>query len=1184
MSIKVNFDSAHNPETPTLILARKNGDKLGMIKAVAINVKDALNDACEITFNVYKYENGDECPLWEQIVDFKLVYCVEWNMWFEITVEIDESSEVMKTVYCTQLGHAELSQINLYNIQINTEDDIAREEYELPTILYYPEHPEASLLHRITEKAPHYSISHVDDTIAKIQRTFEFDDTSIYDALQDIADEIHCLFVLDSKSDENGNILRTISAYDLESTCNNKDCGYRGEFIGACPECGGKDIDTGYGKDTGVFITADEVAEAIQLSTNTEQIKNCFKLEAGDDMMNATIRNCNPNGSDYVWYISDAMKSDMSDVLVDSIESYDEKYVYYYKNKNYTPMLNIDSIEKYNEIIKKYGDQLKGYLVGDSELASTVLKTSDGYFLVDSDGKSLITNEFSEFLVPPDIIGYPSVMKLYYNAIDVKIFLQSAMMPNAKLSDTTAKIEADKLTAENLSPVAAADEKTLKNMSEYTAGNIVLSVAKVLADSRYKIKVNTSSFNKGTKIWTGNFIVTNYSDDEDTATSEVINVQVNADYEKFVKQKLDKALDKTDTDDMSISGLFKKDISKDDSGNIVGAFVEELKKYSLNRLTSFHDACQSCIDILVEQGVADKETWSTDTNESDRKNLYDDLYQPYLLRLQAIENEMNIRKADIEAIAGIYEQEENGEKNENGLPDSYDKNKNPGKLVVPGFLNYLEELIETVQKELDFQAYIEKSGKQYWIEFCSFRREDKYSNDNYVSDGLGNSDIIRKANEFIKTAKSEIYKSSERQTAISSDLYNLLAIDRFKPFADEFKVGNWIRVRIDEKVYRLRLVEYEIDYDDLESIPVEFADAVNVNSSIKSVKDVLEQASSMATSYDSVKRQAKQGEKSNAVVSTWIEDGLNATNTKIVGGSDNQTQTWDNHGMLFRKFDIATNDYEPTQMKIINSTMAITSDNWKTTKTAIGEYYYFDPKTSQLQKAYGVNAETIVGRLVLGESLFFTNSSGNLSFDEKGLMATSKDNKKRVIINPNDDLSVFKIQHNSTGQEGDFTNVLTFSEDGDLLITGNIVAKSLTLVERGSDSGEYEVNGFAEVALSGDYNHLTNKPVLAKIATTGSYADLLNAPNFDSKLDIPENDTASEDGSYLCKQGGKNIWKLADTNVSQNSTVPICGKAVYDYAIPKKFDISNAKKLLYIDDTGNVTSISIGYLKTLLGM
>ena len=120
MGIKIRFDTTNRPENPTLILATRTGKKIGLIVASGISIKDSMNDASEITFNVNKYLNGKKNHLWNKIKDFRLVWWQEQDIWFQLRVELDESNETVKTVYCTRLGQAELSQIQLYTIEINT--------------------------------------------------------------------------------------------------------------------------------------------------------------------------------------------------------------------------------------------------------------------------------------------------------------------------------------------------------------------------------------------------------------------------------------------------------------------------------------------------------------------------------------------------------------------------------------------------------------------------------------------------------------------------------------------------------------------------------------------------------------------------------------------------------------------------------------------------------------------------------------------------------------------------------------------------------------------------------------------------------------------------------------------------------------------------------------------------------
>ena len=172
MAINIKFDLINNPEPPTLILANRNGNKLGQldVNSESVELIDRLNEASEISFTVNKYIDGELTPLWDKLVDFKLVYCKEWDCWFEAKVELDEATESVKTVFCTQLGQAELSQIMLYDIEINTEIDIERDDYKI-AILYDPIDSQC-ILSRLLEKAPHYSVIHVDETLWNIQRSF----------------------------------------------------------------------------------------------------------------------------------------------------------------------------------------------------------------------------------------------------------------------------------------------------------------------------------------------------------------------------------------------------------------------------------------------------------------------------------------------------------------------------------------------------------------------------------------------------------------------------------------------------------------------------------------------------------------------------------------------------------------------------------------------------------------------------------------------------------------------------------------------------------------------------------------------------------------------------------------------------------------------------------------------------
>ena len=917
MAINIKFDLIGNPEPPTIILANRNGNKLGQLKVntESIELSDKFNDASEFSFTINKYIDDELTYLWDKVIDFKLVYCKEWDEWFEIKVELDESTETIKTVFCTQLGQAELSQIMLYNIEINTEEDIKRDDYDedYPTLFYRDDHTEASLLHRLLkDKAPHYSIVHVDSTIANEQRTFSFDSTSIYDAFQEVAEEIGCLFVYHSYLDENKILRRTIAVYDLQQYCS--DCKHRGEFTDICPKCGSQNIISGYGEDTGIFVSNIELAtEGIELVTDTDSVKNCFKLEAGDDLMTATVRNCNPNGTDYIWYFSDAMKEDMSDELVEKLESYDEKYKEYYNN--HVSNLDAQLLNKYNSLVNKYSAYNK-----DLQTISSTIK------------------------------GYPSLMNAYYNTIDLALYLESGLMPSVEMSETSAEEQLRLLTSSSLSPVAVNVEK-IANVSLATANSAVLSMARIIVKSTYKVEIKNSSLSND-KVWTGRFIVTNYSDEEDTAENgdnETVSVVINNDTEAFIRQKIDKALNKENTDDLSISGLF------DEENYSYNEFCDGLKKYALNPLKSFYDACEACLSILIDQGAGSKDEESDDGGEEsedgiEKPDLYEKLYLPYFNKSIAIANEIKIRENEIAIIKGVYDESDE---------------KNP-ILKTRGLETSIEECRNAIQSELDFEKYL---GEVLWLEFCTYRREDKYSNDNYISDGLNNAEVFERALEFIDVAENEIFKSAELQHSISTTLNNLLAIPKFRPLVHSFNTGNWIRVQIDDEIYRLRLLEYGISFGDFNNISVEFSDVTKIKNGVTDLQSVFNQASSMATSYSSVQRQASQGTDAKGTISDWLSDGLNSANVRIQS-NDSEDITLTRHGLLARSYDDITETYSPEQFRLTHNIMAYTDDNWRTVKQAIGkhDYKYWDAKSKNFadDTGYGMSAKFAQAAYVIG--------------------------------------------------------------------------------------------------------------------------------------------------------------------------------------------------------------------------
>ena len=949
MGIKINFDAAGNPVEPTFVLTSHSGDnRLGILTGVSnIKIAAPLMNYEEVSCTVTKCE--ETIHIWDEIFDLRLIYSPEWDIFLQIHVELDDADATVKNITATGLCQAELSQALVHGLEFNTEEDIKRDDYER-SLIYNFQNPNASILHGLFNKFPHYTIKHVDASIASMQKTFSFDGISVTSALDEIAKECHCVVIYEnSLNPDTGMPMRAISIYDLETTCNK--CGYRGDYTDICPECGSTDLKYGYGNDTRIFISKDNLTDKITFSCDLDSVKNCFKLVAGDDVMTSAIQACNANGTDYIWYISEELKSDMSVELVEKINEYDTLYEYY--SKEHVTTIPVELVNNYNTLIEKYTPYNKD------------LKKIEN----------------------PNMIGYSSLMNMVYDVIDFESFLQSSLMPiDDTVKDTTAEKEAAKLTTESLSPIALS---TVSKYDEELINRTVLSVARIIVDTRYDVKIKESKLfvkdeeEEGRKHqWVGSFTVTNYADSSLTADSKDILIFINKDYDAYIKQRVEKVLADTESKDFDISNLLKIDKSLEE-------FREDIKPYNISVLLNLKEACDTCLDTLQSESIGNPQLWK---DPETGVNMYDKYYLNYYNKLEAIVDEIELKTKDKDTVHKVY--------------------------------TFVTDERNKIQDILNFEKFL---GEKLWLIFCTYRREDIYKNENYISDGLDNAQIFDNAREFYKIARKEIFKSATMQHTLTADLKNLLAIPEFEPLRDSFERGNWLRVDVDGVIYRLRLTQYTIDYNDLTTLPVEFSDCTQTADGLSDINSLLSKLNDMSTSYGGVQRQASKGEESYERTDDWFTNGLDATLTKIVDSSETQDVVVDNHGILIRDYDKVTESYYPEQMKFINSTLALTTDNWKTLKTAIGKFIYQDPLTKDMKTGYGVNAETVIGRLILGQELGIYNDKATMRFDENGLTIYNDVNNFRV--NPNSDtlLSLSK----------DDVKMLWVDENGMLHIKGD---------------------------------------------------------------------------------------------------------------------------------------------------
>ena len=838
----IETDPVGQPIAPLIILANRNGKKIGVLNidepslVIKVELEDAQIIYSELSCDIHKYINTRLNPTWDLIKNFKMI-CVPIkiphikarNLWYEFEVSIDEDDETVKHLTGTLAQYAELNQCYNYEVEIRTEADMEREDYE-DTTFYNPDNPDASIVNRVLhDKASHFTISHVDESLWDVKRTFSFNGTSVIDCLKDIAEEVDCIIIMGETDDESDSVeslqyQRTISFYDGKDYC--PVCGKRGDFTDGCtnPECDhSQKIIPRYGTDTGIFVSHENLGDGISLSVNTDDIKNCFRVTAGDDIMTTAVINCNPSGSRYIWRFTNEMKADMSDELLAKINRYESDYEDYRYTRT---MSGVTRTPDFNTIYTKY----EPYIKDKMELLPTVVK------------------------------GYTNLTKAYYYTMNLQGLLSNTMFPDSPdVVDTTAEEQLALFTATTIG-VRSLSSLSKTTMETEIEDTVILYVD----DSRYRVDVETTNYEN--KVWNGTITLTSYTDDEDTATDDfqLTFSQATAD---FVKSQVDRYIKRKETVVAGVKDLVNLELAD---------FTAELKKYNLDSLSTIQATIKAVLDILDDAGI------TRETNP----DVYDEIYKPYSDKLLAVTAEIAVRDSEIAQLDALLDQ-------------------------------ILAEQ-DNVHDRLDLEQYL---GDESWLELLSFRRESEQTDTTIISTGLTDAEVLENAQEFFNRMDEDLDKLAEAQYSINCTLKNLLLMlpETYDPYIEIFDIGNWIRIEVDEKIYKMRLLSYEISFDDLTTIETEFSSAKILNDIYSTFRRVQKTAQNADQGLADLSRQQK---------------AINNYTTNIINQITNQIYTPDNKVVatvngkaVMMNDEESLDEYLRKTIKDTNGNLAITLTN-----------------------------------------------------------------------------------------------------------------------------------------------------------------------------------------------------------------------------------------------------------------
>ena len=1026
LSYKKNYYSKDIVK-PLVFLCNKNLTRIGRLEPVNdLNISVNYNAADEISLSLPKYVQDNKVFLYDQIQDLSVIEVKngfdDESRYFEIGMDEKDTGAIVKSITGQELGYAELSQ-KLVTLEINTDADIALDDY-VPTVLYSSDNKKGSLLDRLLSYAPDYEVGHVDDTVAGLQRTFSWSDSYIDACLNDICEELECIYTITVELDENDKVIKRINIYDIcyckdcwDNMVNNKSTDmtkgdyWKNVLNGVCQTCKGTNV-YDVGVDTPILLNTKNFSDDISVQVDKDSIKNCFKLKAGDDTLTNIVEGVLATSTNKIMMFSEDQTSKMSDGLREQWEAY------------YNKVNNSDTTKEYDNL----------------------------------------TN-------------------LKYDIFDLIGFIKNSKMPTVETDQGGIDDVYDTL----MSGLESYDYKfytpsSLKFSKASSGSNAVKSLVSIYVGNGYSFSVDgDSTFNSSSPdlendsyyVWKGTVKVYK-TDDRDTyfvLSAKQTGIVVEFHYGKEGQVSTKATTGKFfkiyygNKDLLSYKSYLDQQIKYTLHDNDVTEYDErDWSKYSIERLKSFYDGYEECLSMLDKMVLTIEEEVGNVTADllSGQKSIIETLRKNYAAYVEDISKIMYLLEdqvfslyycLDSKQLAEQYPPLNNSqdyyyklqmcssvEEALNSLINGYlialngyndDGSVSAGNMRYVGSLSLPNHGVQclncgstNLQYDRDYGRYYcankgctagykkvvtyydyakaiykwfdENYGKgdyfsdiednirriqsdlyisnnftdENYKELCSFIREDVYENSNYTSDNISdNTKLLETARKFVDRAKQQLAIACVPQISITATVSSLLVQSEIpnEELFDDFAIGNYIRVSIDDTVYNLRIIGIKYDFDNLEKVEVTFSNVTkSLFGAMSDIQSILQQASSMATSFTSVAKQAENGQSAARKFEHIKKEGLDSS-LGAVKAAKNQEIVIDDNGILCRYYNKWLSQYDDRQLKIINQNIVMTDDAWENAKLAIGlGQYNGEPK-------WGVWADMLVGDLMITKDLKVVN-------------------------------------------------------------------------------------------------------------------------------------------------------------------------------------------------------------------
>lgn len=294
-------------------------------------------------------------------------------------------------------------------------------------------------------------------------------------------------------------------------------------------------------------------------------------------------------------------------------------------------------------------------------------------------------------------------------------------------------------------------------------------------------------------------------------------------------------------------------------------------------------------------------------------------------------------------------------------------------------------------------AFSKNFTEEQYKELDRFIYQQSYQNSFFSTTDLTTTsekqDLMQDLYEF---ALKQLEKASQPTITFSITAINFLKLIKYRKLINQLHLGCEVTIEIDREkdmFTKAVLTGLEFSLDDPDDINLTFSNKINLKGDNYTFQDLLETTSSINAAWNFESGVWDSAAEANTKIDEYINNALDLTKQEIIS-SDNQEITLDHTGLRAREWNNATQSYSPEQLWLTKNVIAFSDNGFSgTPKQAIGKITLPDGSS-----AYGVIADAIIGKLLMGKQLTISDQDGTFNINGNLLTIKNRNNEKKVEL------------------------------------------------------------------------------------------------------------------------------------------------------------------------------------------